>query len=322
MLGHEFTMRVERTAKNAILQDAEGREIREGDRLAVVPGTSRFCGTCFYCISVPDRPQLCSNRRVLGVNISCKDAPYFFGAFGDKSFVDVAKWYAYRLSPDFPKEMGGLIEPMAVASHALDRAVGRQKNDDDRSRAPLKGKSIVVQGAGPIGLLVTSAARLMGAGKIIAIERVGSRIKLCQTMGADAVIDIAKFPKREDRLKEVQSLTAGVGADMAFDCVGFPRAFDEGLRLVRRGGVYVEVGHYTDSGGVEIRPNLICRGDLDIVGSWSYPPTQFATSIMLLTENMDTIPFRKLITHVLPFSEASKGIEAIRSGEAVKVLLS
>ena len=144
---------------------------------------------------------------------------------------------------------------------------------------------------------------------------------MAEEMGADRVIDMNEFPTREERTKEVLRITNGIGVDVAVECVGFPDAFGEGIGMVRRGGKYIEVGHYTDQGAVEVSPHAICRGDIEISGSWSYPPTQFQTSINLLSKYRDTIPYKGMLTHTFHFSEASKAIETIRSGQAVKVTL-
>lgn len=319
ILGHEFTVIVEKIGKNASTLEALGQKLSIGDRLAVVPGTSRFCGTCFYCRFVPDRPQLCGNRRVLGVNMDCRNPPHLFGAFAERVVVDLLRWYAYKLEDSFPRELGPLIEPMAVASRALERALppGRSSSWDGFGL----GKKVVVQGAGPVGLLVTAAARLSGAGSVTVIEKVPSRLKMAEEMGADHLIDLNSFETAEARVKEVLRLTDGVGADVALECVGLPAAFEEGTRMVRRGGKYIEVGHYVDSGAVELRPNVICKGDIDVSGSWAYPPTQFRTAVELLGRHFDRLPFRRMITHTFHFTDAPRAIETIRSGEAVKVAL-
>lgn len=310
--GHEFTVVIDRMGEKASDLAGNATKLRVGDRLAIVPGTSKFCGTCFYCKLVPDRPQLCNNRRVLGVNMDCTVPPHLLGAFAEKVVVDLVHWYSYRIGEEFPNELGALVEPMAVASRALERALGKGLG---------RGKRIAVQGAGPIGLLVTAAARVSGAATIIVIEKTPMRLKMAEEMGADHTIDMNNFQTKESRIKEVQRLTDGVGADVAVECVGMPPAFEEGMRMVRRGGSYVEVGHYTDSGSVELSPNVVCRGDIEVSGSWAYPPTQFPTAIELLENHHDNIPFRRMVTHTYRFMEASKAIETIRSGEAVKVAL-
>jgi threonine dehydrogenase-like Zn-dependent dehydrogenase len=319
ILGHEFTAVVEKVGLKAKGLEATGGEIHAGDLVAVVPGTSKFCGTCFYCRYVPDKPQLCSNRRAFGISMSCADAPHLFGAFAEGIYIDVSRWYVFKLDQGFPRELGALVEPMAVASRAFERSFSPGRPSGWDGFGP--GKTILVQGAGPIGLLVMAAARIAGAGKILAIEKVKTRSKMAEVMGADRVIDMNEFPTREERTKEVLRITNGIGVDVAVECVGFPDAFGEGIGMVRRGGRYVEVGHYTDQGTVEVSPHAICRGDIEISGSWSYPPTQFQTSINLLSKYRDTIPYKSMLTHTFHFSEASKAIETIRSGQAVKVTL-
>ncbi len=319
ILGHEFTVIAKEVGANASGFEALGREIREGDRLAVVPGTSKFCGMCFFCKFVPERPPLCINRRAFGINLSSKDPPHLFGAFSEMMYIDPTKWYVFRLDDDFPNELGALIEPMAVASRALERAFSPGKPYAWDGFGP--GKCVVVQGAGPIGLLAVAAAKIAGAGEIIVIEKIETRIKMAEEIGADHVIDMNVFAKEDERINEVLRLTAGIGSDVAIECVGLPQAFAEGTRMVRRGGKYIEVGHYTDTGAVEFRPHIICRGDIDVLGSWSYSHIQFRTSIDLLSRYADTIPFRKMITHTFHFSEATRAIQTIKQGEAVKVTL-
>ena len=77
-------------------------------------------------------------------------------------------------------------------------------------------------------------------------------------------------------------MTAGVGADIVIETAGAPVAFKESLDLVRRGGIVVEVGHFTDPGAVEIHPHIVCFKDLDIRGMWAYPSMQFKTALSFL----------------------------------------
>ena len=109
---------------------------------------------------------------------------------------------------------------------------------------------------------------------------------------------------------------------MVLECAGVPAAFAEGIEMVRRGGKLVEVGHYTNVGSVEINPRDICWRDVDILGSWSYAPTQFETALNLLYYQRDRFPFNKIITHRYPIEDAAKGIEKMNTkGESLKVVI-
>ena len=133
-------------------------------------------------------------------------------------------------------------------------------------------KSVMVLGAGPIGQLVIAALAHVGTDCIIASDLSASRLTLAEAMGAHHVI--AADADLDERLEQVQELTHGVGPDIVIETAGVPVVFKESLDFVRRGGIVVEVGHFTDPGGVEIRPNQVCFKDLDIRGMWAYPAMQ------------------------------------------------
>ena len=319
ILGHEFSGEIVEIGEEAGRMETRGLGLTEGDHVTVVPGTARFCGKCYYCLFVPARPSLCQNRKSLGITVSCKDPPHLFGAWSEYVYVDAAHFYVFKLPEGFPKEFGALIEPMAVASRALERAFlpGMPFGGEGFGL----GKTVVVQGAGPIGLLAISVAKSAGAGRIIAVDSVEIRLKMAERMGADNTVDMKQFNRAEDRVSEVKRLTYGVGADVVIECTGVPNAVPEGLEMARDGGKYVEVGHYTDTGPVELRPHRICRKDIDLLGSWAYPPTQFGTAIAILDRQKDRFPFKELITHQYNIDRAKEAIDAIKRGEVVKAAI-
>lgn len=133
---------------------------------------------------------------------------------------------------------------------------------------------MVVQGAGTIGLLAVATAKLAGAGKIIIVDMMGERLEMAEKLGADHVIDMRQHKTADDRVKIVQKLTNGLDGDAVIEALGVPIVVPEGIAMTRRGGKFVEVGHYTNPGTFPINPHTICNKDMDILGSWAYPPTQ------------------------------------------------
>jgi L-iditol 2-dehydrogenase len=261
---------------------------------------------------------LCENRKAYGVNISCKDPPHLFGGWSEYIYLDPVHFWVYKLPKDLPVNIATLIEPMAVASRAFERAFAPGLPSLQEGYGP--GKSIVVQGVGPIGLLVVAIAKMSGAGKIIAIDSIDERLRMAEKLGAET-INLNEYKSVEERIKEVKRRTNGVGADIAFECAGVPSAFAEGIQLVRNGGKYVEVGHYTDPGGVEIRPHIICRKDIDILGSWAYPPEQFQTAINLLYNHYKSLPLSELVTHEVKIEEYEKLLELWRERRGIKIIV-
>ncbi len=179
------------------------------------------------------------------------------------------------------------------------------------------GRSAMVLGAGPIGLMAIVSLRHSGAGLIIAQDLLTSRLDMAKRMGADLLID-GNLPL-EERLKQVREATDEVGPDVVIEAAGVPIAFRESLDFVRRGGKLIEVGHFTDNGIIDIHPFYICFKDLDIHGSWAYPSLIFRDAISLLERT--PLPVEEMVTHVLPLEEFPKGLELTGSEGVGKVAI-
>lgn len=317
--GHEFVGRIEEIDDGARDLEVSGGSLSEGDLITVVPGTSAFCGTCYYCRFIPQRPTLCRNRRVLGVNMSCQNPPHLLGGWSEYLYVDAGHWWVYRVPEGIPPEVAVLTEPMAVSTRALERAF--EPGYPTSGEGFGLGSTVVVQGVGPIGLLTVAAARLMGAGRIIAIDGIRRRLEMAERMGADHLIHMEAYKTPEERVVEVERLTGGVGADVVVECAGVPAAFPEGIEMTRRGGRLVEVGHFTDPGGVEIRPHMICWKDIDILGCWAYPPAQFRRALKALEMGMDILPLKELVTDRFSVDETPRALRYAEGREGLKVAI-
>jgi len=180
------------------------------------------------------------------------------------------------------------------------------------------GDRVAVLGSGPIGLMVVAVLRHTGAGLIIATDIVDSRLEMAKKMGADVIINAAETTI-EERAQQVQDLTNGVGADIVIECAGLPVVFGEAIELVRRGGKVIELGHYCDSGNVEVNPHKICRKDIDIQGVWAYPQIQFETALEFLQRA--NAPLEELVTHYLPLEKFEEGIKMLGAEGVYKVVI-
>ena len=247
------------------------------------------------------------------------DPPHLWGGWAEYVYVDAEHWWVYKAPDGMPAEVAVLAEPMAVSTRAFERAFapGLPTFGDGYGL----GGSVVVQGVGPIGLLVVATANMAGAGKIIAVDIVDDRLEMAEKLGADHIVDMRVFDSTEKRVAEVERLTQGLGADVVVECAGVPAAVPEGISMTRRGGKFVEVGHYTDPGNVEVNPHIICMKDMDILGSWAYPPTQFETAIQTLRMGMDTLPLADIITHRFKVAEAEKAIKTVKSRKGIKMAI-
>lgn len=314
--GHEWVGVIEEIGEEAKGYEVRGNPLDVGDRVTVVPGTNRYCGDCYFCRFMPHKPTLCIGRKVMGVNLSSAETPHLLGGWAEKIYVNAEKFWVYKVPEEVSPEVAVLNEPMAVSSRALERAYAPGLPTYKEGFGV--GQSVVVQGAGAIGLLAVATAELAGAGTIISVDMVDERLEMAEKLGADNIIDMRQFETADERVAEVERLTNGLGGDVVIEAVGIPVAVPEGINMTRRGGKFIEVGHYTDPGNVEINPHVICNKDMDILGSWTYPPTQFGTVLDLMRLAADRLPLDEIVTHKYRVEDAQKSIDTLKARKGIK----
>ena len=119
---HEFVGVIDEIGEEATSLEVKGQLLAEGDRVVVVPGTNRFCGDCYFCRFMPHKPTLCTNRKVLGVNMTSAEPPHLLGGWAERIYVDAEHFWVYKVPDEVPPEVAVLTEPMAVSSRAFERA--------------------------------------------------------------------------------------------------------------------------------------------------------------------------------------------------------
>ena len=316
VMGHEFAGVIEGWGPDFPARDVYGQDLTPGDQ--VVVGTTLSCGTCYYCRFVRHRENLCQNVNIYGITLGCSDEPFVRGGYADLTYLFPQTWL-YKLPANVSLRMAALSDPIACGTRALERAFA--------PGLPLAGegmglgKSVVIQGLGPIGILTGAAARAMGASPVIGIDRIAMRMDMAKRFGFDEILSLEDLPEVDDRVAAVRSMTRGLGADVVVEVVGLPPAFAESLRLVRKGGKVVEFGHFTDNGTVAINPQDIVNLDVDILGSYAYPNSQIGTSLALLSRYADVYPFEDLVTHTFGVEDTERAIQASRDKLCVKAMV-
>lgn len=298
-LGHEIVGRVAEAGSEFPQEDALGVPLRIGDRVVVRP-SMWSCGQCYVC------------RVLLAPNLCLRPPPPRplppWGGFATHYYVPEGS-NVFRVPDDIPNHVAVLVEPMAGALRALERA-------QESGFAP--GGTLVVQGAGAVGALLCGLGRLLGAAKVIVIGAPDERLALCRRMGATATLSIERTTS-EERLVSVLSQTPhGLGADAVLEAAGTPEAFAEALDLARPGGIVVEFGHFTDRGSVPINPMVVCRKDLRILGVRGHQPGQFARCLRLLATYHAVLPFADLVTNQWSLDELPIALEQTRCGRCTK----
>ncbi len=308
--GHEFAGVIEHLGEN-VNCDAEGAPIVEGDWLTVVPAI--YYGDDWYARNMPTRPPLSTDRDVYG----------FLGAEGTTLGGGLCEYAVltpdatfYRLPDGLERELGALTEPLSVAMHAVERAV--QPGLPSMREGFGTGRSIAVQGTGPIGLLCIAAAQVGGAGQIIGIDAIENRLTMAERFGATETVDLTDH--EDDTLIEaVKNLTSGgVGPDVVVEAAGVPQALRQAINIVHDGGTVVEAGHYAYAGEVEINPTTIVQKELNIYGSKANPPGQFETALSLLDRWDGRIPFADLLNFRVGLDDATTAYKHQSAGEAYR----
>jgi threonine dehydrogenase-like Zn-dependent dehydrogenase len=316
VMGHEFSGILEGWGPDFPARDVFGTELQPGDRVAI--GTTLSCGTCYYCRFAPQRENLCQNVQIYGITLGCEEPPFVRGAYSDALYLYPQTWI-FKLPDGVSLKMAALADPIACGTRALERAF--VPGVPWAGEGFGLGKSVGIQGLGPIGILTGAAARAMGAGPVIGIDRIPMRMQMALRFGFDVVLSIDELPTVEQRVQAVRDLTHGLGADVVVEAVGLPPAFAEGLELVRKGGRLVEFGHFSDNGTVAINPQRIVYQDLDIFGSYAYPNSQIATSLYFLSRYADRYPFEDLVTDTFPLEKTEQAIHASRDKACVKAMV-
>lgn len=308
--GHEFTGTLVQIGPEAHERiTVFGGPVQEGDRVVVAP-SSGPCGRCFSCRHFPHRTALCTNRTAHGF-LNCEQPPYLLGGLSEYLYLRPNSWI-FKLPEGMPYPRAVLAEPAAVALRAVERALAPGVPIVGEGLS--LGKTALVLGCGPVGLLMVAVLKHCGITQVIALDRVESRVAAAQRMGADVVCNTRDL-SREEKLEFVLSQTDGGGAHVVFESVGVPAAFQEALDYVCRGGILIESGHFTDTGTVEIHPFQICNKDVDIRGMWAYPLLEFREAIRFL--HATTTPVDLLLTHSLPLEETERGIHLMSEPEGV-----
>jgi L-iditol 2-dehydrogenase len=252
------------------------------------------CGVCRECVE--GRYNLCENygrkglHRQYGHNVQGADATYV--VHGVKC--------VFRLPDALTFEDGALIDPASIALHVANRG------------GVTPGDTVVITGAGAIGLLAGDAARIRGAGRVIVVGR-GARLARAASLGFETANTAAGDP-----VGAVRAMTGGLGADVALECAGVPEAIEWALEMLRRGGRCAAVGIPTI--GVEIAMQRLVLDELELVGSRASAGEM--RRVMPHVEQ-GRMRVREMVTHRFALANYVEALATFndRSSGAIKILV-
>ncbi len=307
VLGHEGTGEVIALGKN-VKFDTAGNPIKVGDKIVT---SVISCGECQICRNHPANTNLCDKQGVFGL-IGHNDAQPLNGWFATHLLIR-AKGATYFVVNELDLKERMLLELACVCVHALKRANGTGLINFNTK--------VLIQGLGPVGLVMISVLRAAGINHIIAVDGTPMRLEMAKKLGAKTVINFREHTTLDERVAIVKGVTSGIGADFAFQCTGAPPAAADIYSYIRRGGGLCEMGFFVNNGEYTVNPHFaMCQKEINLVGSWDYSADDYPTTVAFLKQAREmNIPIKELITHSFPLDQLNEAMEVNVAQKGIKI---
>lgn len=279
--------------------------VKVGQRVAIEAGV--YCKECNYCLD--GRYNLCQNMRFCS---SAKTFPHLDGTLQGK--MNHRADLLHPLPDGCTFEQGALAEPLSVVLHANRRAGLR------------KGQSVLVLGAGAVGLLACALSKALGASRITAIDIVQGRLDFAHSVGF--ATDVYCLPRgerprtseeglakaKQTALDALEDLEAPEGYDVVFECTGVESCIQMGVFMARTGGKLSLVGMGTPNPVVPL--SAAALREVDIVGVFRYANTYPEALALLGSGKLAGV--ERMVTQRFPLEEAGKAFELLTQGKDEK----
>ena len=288
-MGHEFTGLIEEIGAEAVGDFSVGQR--------VVMATSVSCGKCFYCKK--GFPNLCESLAPMGFTYPGGMAEYVAipGRALKNGHVIVV--------PDGVKpEHAALAEPVSCAVNSVAQC----------SIQP--GDTVLVLGAGPMGILNALVAKADGAGKVLLSEVNPARLKQAEAFGLDVLID----PATDDIAEIIKRETDGIGADVVIVAAPAAAPQEQAISYVRkRGTVCLFASLPVGKSMLQIDSRPLHYGEIRLIGTSDSTPKHVERAVELIVKRL--IPVEKIASHLLPLDEIEQAFDLMTSGQSLRVVL-
>ncbi len=261
-----------------------------GDKVTLMPQIT--CGTCYHCKN--GMYHICNELKVIGFQINGAAQEYFA----------INKDMVLKIPGNITFDEGAMIEPAAVAVHALGRG------------GDISGKKVLVMGAGPIGNLVGQVAKGLGASKVMITDLSPFRLNIAKECGIDFTLN-----SREEALEKAILENFGEdGLDIILECVGSQETISQAISVARKGSKIIIVGVFGEKPVVDL--GLVQDRELSLIGTLMYQKNDFLKAIELLKEGR--LQLKRLITDRFSFSDFMEAYTYIldKKDKIMKVMIS
>lgn len=281
ILGHEYVGQIIKVGRAV-------RNVKVGDKVVVDPNIK--CGYCYYCRT--GHQNFCENITTLGI----------FRDGGITRYNVAPASAVYKLPDDMRWKDAVLVEPVSCVVNGIARASAKH------------GDTIVIIGAGSMGLIWVQMVKANGAGCIIVSDLIDKRLKFAKKLGATLTVN----PKEENLVERVKEVTDGRLADIAVEVVGSPVTVAQALDCIGHGGTSLLFGTVKPGVDVPIKPYEVMRYEKKIIGSYIANCT-VTSAISVMYNRLIDSDF--MLTHEFKVEEFDKALAAYHSGDAIKVVL-
>ncbi|KAF2401576.1 sorbitol dehydrogenase 2, partial [Trichodelitschia bisporula] len=267
------------------------RSLSPGDRVALEPGIP--CRRCERCKD--GYYNLCPDMRFAAT-------PPCDGTLA--RFYVLPEDFCVPLAPHVSLQEGALAEPTAVAVHVCRQADVRP------------GSSVLIFGAGPVGLLCCAVARAFGASKIVSVDINEERLLFAREFAATHIFRSRGSPQ-ESAATLVAECELGPGADVCIDASGAAPCIQAGIHALRTGGTYCQAG--MGAPNIDFPIMAMCTKELTVKGSFRYGSGDYKLAVELI--NSGRVQVKPLITRTVPFSDAEEAFKDVKAGKGIKVII-
>ena len=273
-------------------QNVKGYKVGEKVAIAnVIP-----CHSCHSCLT--GRENACMNRKAIGYE--------FNGGFEEYVLIPeicIESGNVIKLPEQVSFAEGALIEPLSCCIRGLKNA-GTGFND-----------TVLVVGAGPIGLMHLQLSKIVGAKEVIVSEPISSRREKAEKLGADCVVD----PTKENLEQIIMERTNGLGVDVIIMAIGVPAIINSTLKLCRKGGTVNLFAGFAGTGEAMIEVNTIHYNEINVNGSTAYKREDYLEAAdMVINQKVN---LEEIVTHTFKIEEFQKAYEICKGGDGLKVLI-
>jgi len=308
ILGHEGIGIVVAMHQD-VSSDHASEPLKIGDR--VYWTAIRPCRQCYYCTIAQDECG-CPANFFMHQFHDCATQGGTWATYTDYATLGPRNAYFKVDDPSVPPEA---FIALGCALPTMLQAVGHLPGGN----IP-RNETVIVQGAGAIGLAAIMLSKLAGAAQVIVLEANELRMQKAREFGADVCVDIRQS-SQEERVTMLAEMAGHKGVGLVIECSGVLSAVQEGLGLLGRNGKYLLVGTWAGKGSVAFDPFVAVNKAITILGSTYCAPRDYYNAMKLVQKAHTSFPLASCVTHKFSLENTQEALETVLAGQAIKAVV-